>query len=52
LRELVRSQIGIMVNDVIAETQARTAGMASIADVRAATPASPSRPRWRRPSVR
>jgi dGTPase len=36
LRELVRSQIGLMVNDVIAETQARTAGMAGVADVRAA----------------
>lgn len=36
LRELVRSQIGWMVNDVIAETAARTAGMASADDVRAA----------------
>ena len=36
LRELVRSQIGLMVNDVIAETRARTAGMASPADIRAA----------------
>jgi len=36
LRELVRSQIGIMVNDVIAETGARMAEMASIADVRSA----------------
>jgi len=40
LRELVRSQIGIMVNDVIAETQGRTQGMAGIADIRAATRAS------------
>jgi dGTPase len=40
LRELVRSQIGIMVNDLIAETQERTAGMASIADVRGAGRAS------------
>ena len=37
LRELVRSQIGLMVNDLIAETRARTQGMASVADVRAAT---------------
>ncbi len=36
LRELVRSQIGLMVNDVIAETQRRTAGMSSPADVRKA----------------
>jgi len=36
LRELVRSQIGLMVNDVIAETQARLAGMESPDDVRAA----------------
>jgi dGTPase len=36
LRELVRSQIGMMVNDVLAETRARTAGMTSPADVRAA----------------
>jgi len=36
LRELVRSQIGWMVNDVIAETAARSAGMASVGDVRAA----------------
>lgn len=40
LRELVRSQIGIMVNDVIAETRDRTHGMGSIADVRAAARAS------------
>ena len=36
LRELVRSQIGLMVNDVLAETQLRTKGMTSVADVRAA----------------
>jgi dGTPase len=38
LRELVRSQIGLMVNDVIAETLAATqaAGVASVDDVRAA----------------
>ena len=36
LRELTRSQIGIMVNDVIAETQARLAGMEGPDDVRAA----------------
>jgi dGTPase len=36
LRELVRSQIGIMVNDVIGETCKRSAGLASPADVRAA----------------
>ena len=40
LRELVRSQIGLMVNDVIAETRTRTAGMATVADVRAAGRAS------------
>jgi dGTPase len=40
LRELVRSQIGLMVNDVIAEARARTAGMGSPADVRAAGRAS------------
>ncbi len=36
LRELVRSQIGLMVNDVLAETQRRTAGMGDVADVRSA----------------
>jgi dGTPase len=36
LRELVRSQIGLMVNDVIAETQSRLAGMGSPDDIRAA----------------
>lgn len=36
LRELVRSQIGLMVNDVIAETRLRTDGMVSQAEVRGA----------------
>ena len=36
LRELVRSQIGLMVNDVLAETRARAVGLASADDVRAA----------------
>jgi dGTPase len=36
LRELVRGQIGLMVNDLTAETRARAVGMASPADVRAA----------------
>jgi len=39
LRELVRSQIGLMVNDVLAETRARGAGLAGLAgpeDVRGA----------------
>ena len=38
LRELVRGQIGLMVNDLIGETQARLAGsgIASLADVRGA----------------
>ena len=36
LRELVRGQIGLMVNDLIAETRNRAAGMASAADVRGA----------------
>jgi dGTPase len=36
LRELVRSQIGLMVNDVIAETRQRAAGMGDVADVRGA----------------
>ncbi len=39
-RELVRSQIGWMVNDVIAETTRRVAGMNGPADVRAAGRAS------------
>lgn len=40
LRELVRSQIGLMVNDLIAETQSRTAGFTTIAEVRGAGRAS------------
>ncbi|WP_428333994.1 deoxyguanosinetriphosphate triphosphohydrolase [Novosphingobium sp.] len=38
LRELVRGQIGVMVNDVLGETRARIGGngVASVADVRAA----------------
>ena len=40
LRELVRSQIGLMVNDVLAETARRTADMASPTDVRGAAGAS------------
>ncbi len=36
LRELIRGQIGLMVNDVIAETRRRSAGMDDPADVRAA----------------
>jgi len=36
LRELTRSQIGVMVNDVIAETQTRVRGMGDPAEVRAA----------------
>lgn len=40
LRELVRSQIGLMVNDLIAETRARTAGLTSIDEIRAAPGAS------------
>ena len=36
LRELVRSQIGLMVNDLIGETAARARDMASVADVRSA----------------
>lgn len=36
LRELVRSQIGLMVNDVIGETAARSQGMVDVADVRRA----------------
>ncbi len=40
LRELVRSQIGFMVNDVIEETRRFTQGMASVDDVRAAGRAS------------
>jgi dGTPase len=40
LRELVRGQIGIMVNDVIAETARRSVGMAGVDDVRAAARAT------------
>lgn len=36
LRELVRSQIGLMVNDVIGETAARARGMAGVDEVRGA----------------
>jgi dGTPase len=36
LRELVRSQIGLMVNDLIAETRVRVSGMESADDVRLA----------------
>lgn len=36
LRELVRSRIGLMVNDVIETTRANTTGVGSVAEVRAA----------------
>ncbi|MDE8654087.1 deoxyguanosinetriphosphate triphosphohydrolase [Novosphingobium album (ex Liu et al. 2023)] len=36
LAELIRSQIGFMVNDLIAETRRRVAGMADVGDVRGA----------------
>ena len=36
LRELVRSQIGVMVNDVIEQTRAAARGLTSVAQVRAA----------------
>ena len=36
LREMIRDQIGLMVNDVIAHTAAQTQGLGSVADVRAA----------------
>ena len=36
LRELVREQIGVMVNDVLEHTRAQVAGMESVAQVRAA----------------
>lgn len=36
LAELIRSQIGFMVNDLIAETRARLAGMESLSDIRSA----------------
>ncbi|MGN6358518.1 MAG: deoxyguanosinetriphosphate triphosphohydrolase [Novosphingobium sp.] len=37
LRELVRSQIGLMVNDLIEETRARTVGLESVEQVRGAS---------------
>ena len=40
LRELTRSQIGLMVNDLITETEARSRGLTSVADVRAAAGAT------------
>lgn len=40
LRELVRGQIGLMVNDVIEQTRRATAGAQSIADIRGANMAS------------
>jgi dGTPase len=36
LAELIRSQIGLMVNDVLAETRRRTEGMADVSDIRTA----------------
>jgi dGTPase len=36
LRELVREQIGLMVNDVLVQTRAATQGFASVAEIRAA----------------
>jgi len=36
LRELIRDQIGLMVNDVLEHTRAQTKGFASVAEVRAA----------------
>ena len=42
LRELVRSQIGLMVNDVIETTRANLAGIGSVAEVRAAGRATAS----------
>lgn len=36
LAELIRSQIGFMVNDLIAETRTRLVGMASVEDIRGA----------------
>jgi dGTPase len=36
MRELVRDQIGLMVNDVLAHTRAQVAGIGSVAQVRAA----------------
>ncbi len=40
LRELVRSQIGVMVNDLLAETKARVAGMEDVVQIRGAGRAS------------
>ena len=40
LSELIRSQIGVMVNDVLAETRRRTEGMGNVSDVRHADQAS------------
>lgn len=40
LRELTRSQIGLMVNDVLAETRERTSGMSGVGEVRSAGRAS------------
>ena len=40
LRELVRSQIGLMVNDLIAETKRRASGMTSASEVRRASGAT------------
>jgi dGTPase len=42
LRELVRSQIGLMVNDLLAETQARLKGVTDIAEIRGADCATAS----------
>jgi dGTPase len=36
MRELVRDQIGLMVNDVLAQTRAAVAGLGSVSEVRAA----------------
>ncbi|MEO6093279.1 MAG: deoxyguanosinetriphosphate triphosphohydrolase [Novosphingobium sp.] len=40
LRELIRGQIGLMVNDVIGETRARVEGMGDVEDIRRADGAS------------
>ena len=40
LRELIRSQIGLMVNDLIEETTRRTEGMADVSEIRCAGRAS------------
>lgn len=42
LRELVRSQIGLMVNDLIAETRERLKGVGSVDEIRAAPRATAS----------